>query len=331
MLMNSSIVLLPNWIGDMLLALSMILRLPESRRSNTTLLVPGQMSSLVGMLCDLPLIEYDRSNADNRRRTISTVRTQGFQTMYLLPFSFSSAWFSMNTGIPVRRGLSREMRRFLLTDPLPGDVINTNSKKLHHITSEYAEILDMPFSPPEEWSGITVTPDKSYIGSIVYCPGAAYGPAKKWPNYPDLVLLQERYNIVVLGSREDRESAQEIVRMAPKRVTDLTGKTSLSEVAAIMSGARGVVSNDSGLMHLAAYIGTPVIGLFGSTSPVWTRPLGKKSLAMNFPEPCAPCFCKTCRYHHYRCLKNITPDAVAQAMEKLCGSHEFQSCQSAST
>ena len=318
--MNSSIVLLPNWIGDMLLALSVVMRLPESRRSHTTLLVPGQMSGLVRMLCDLPVIEYGRTDADNRKRTLEAVRMGGFQTLYLLPFSFSSAWFAMKTGVPVRRGLSREMRRFLLTDPLPRDVININNNKLHHITNEYAEILDTPFLPPEEWNGVTVLHDRNYSGSIVYCPGAAYGPAKKWRHFSELALLQERYNIVILGSREDGEPAQEIVRTAPERVQDLTGKTSLTEVAAIMASARAVISNDSGLMHLAAYIGTPVIGLFGSTSPVWTHPIGKKSIALNVPEPCAPCFDKTCRYHHYRCLENITPNNVAKVMEKLCSS-----------
>ena len=304
----------------MLLALSVVMRLPESRRTQTTLLVPGQMSSLVRMLCELPVIEYGRSDADKRKRTVEAVRMGRFQTMYLLPFSFSSAWFAMKTGVSVRRGLSREMRRFLLTDPLPRDVVNLNNKKLHHITHEYAEILDTPYLPPEEWNGVTILPDANYTGSIVYCPGAAYGPAKKWRHFSELALLQERYNIVILGSREDGEPAQEIVRTAPERVQDLTGKTSLTEVAAIMASARAVISNDSGLMHLAAYIGTPVIGLFGSTSPVWTHPIGKKSIALNVPEPCAPCFDKTCRYHHYRCLENITPNNVAKVMEKLCSS-----------
>ena len=304
----------------MLLALSVVMRLPESRRTQTTLLVPGQMSSLVRMLCELPVIEYGRSDADKRKRTVEAVRMGRFQTMYLLPFSFSSAWFAMKTGVPVRRGLSREMRRFLLTDPLPRDVVNLNNKKLHHITHEYAEILDTPYLPPEEWNGVTILPDANYTGSIVYCPGAAYGPAKKWRHFSELALLQERYNSVILGSREDGEPAQEIVRTAPERVQDLTGKTSLTEVAAIMASARAVISNDSGLMHLAAYIGTPVIGLFGSTSPVWTHPIGKKSIALNVPEPCAPCFDKTCRYQHYRCLENITPKTVAEAMEKLCSS-----------
>lgn len=300
----------------MLLALSIITRLPEKRQLSTTLLVPEQMSGLVRLLCDLPQIEFARNNKSDRQRTLAAVRDGKFHTIYLLPFSFSSAWFALKTGVPVRRGLSREMRRILLTDPLPGNLRN----KSLHITGEYARILDTPFRSPEMWSGIPVIADNSYKGSIVYCPGAAYGPAKKWPYFAGLAELQEQYNIVVLGTRNDQESAQEIVRVAPGRVTDLTGRTSLTEAAAIMSGAHGVVSNDSGLMHLAACIGTPVIGLFGSTSPVWTRPLGKRSIAMNFPEPCAPCFQRTCRYHHYRCLGNIKPEAVAAVMADLCGS-----------
>ena len=323
--MNPSIVLLPNWIGDMLLALSMVMRLPESRRSTTTLLVPEQMSSLVGVLCDLPRIEYSRKNAESRRASVSSVRNGGFETIYLLPFSFSSAWFARVSRVPVRRGVSREMRRFLLTDPLRKDAVNCNNEKLHHITREYADILDMPFCPPEEWNGIALEPDKRHTGAIVYCPGASYGPAKKWPHFPALALLQEADKIVVLGSRDDSESAQEIERMAPGRITDLTGKTSLHEVAAIMSSARAVISNDSGLMHLAGYIGTPVIGLFGSTNPLWTRPLGEKSIGIYVHEPCSPCFEKACRYNHYRCLGKITPEAVREAMESVCASSSMPS------
>ena len=313
--MNPAVVLMPNWIGDLLLALSVVMKLPQERRSNLTLLVPKNMGGLVSLLCDLPQIPFDRADEAERKRTLATVRAGGFRTIYLLPYSFSSAWFAVKAGVPERRGLSREMRRILLSDPLPGGLRD----KLSHITHEYAGILDTPFSPPEEWRGVTVTPDKSYGGTIVYCPGAAYGPAKRWPHFPELVLRQKGSKIVVLGGRDDRESAAQIVQMAPGRVTDLTGRTSLPEAAAIMSAARAVVSNDSGLMHLAAYIGTPVVGLFGSTSPVWTRPIGNRSIAMHSPEPCAPCFQRTCRYGHYRCLENITPDAVAEALENLYG------------
>jgi heptosyltransferase-2 len=84
-----------------------------------------------------------------------------------------------------------------------------------------------------------------------------------------------------------------------------------------MAAAKAVVSNDSGLMHMAGFIGTPLVGLFGSTSPVWTRPLGRRSVIMQSGEPCAPCFARTCRYGHYRCQENIAPEAVAGAVEGI--------------
>ena len=313
--MNPSVVLLPNWIGDLLIALSVVAKLPEERRSSITLLVPKKMGGLVSLLCDLPQIPFDRGDEEERARTLAAVRAGGFRIIYLLPYSFSSAWFARRAGIPVRRGLAREMRRFLLTDPLPGNLRD----KSRHITHEYAEILEAPFAPPEAWEGVKVRPDESRSGSVVYCPGAAYGPAKRWPHFPELARLQSKQWIVVLGTAADSESAREIAGAAPGRVEDLTGRTSLTEAAAIMAGSRAVVSNDSGLMHLAGYLGVPVVGIFGSTSPVWTRPLGKRSVALSSTEPCAPCFERSCRYGHYRCLANITPDSIAEAVARLCG------------
>ncbi|NTV97645.1 MAG: lipopolysaccharide heptosyltransferase II [Chlorobiaceae bacterium] len=313
--MNPSIVLLPNWIGDMLLALSVISKLPESRLSNMTLLVPKNMGSLVGLLCGLPQIAFARADEGEVKHTLALVRAGGFSTIYLCPFSFSSAWFAMKAGIQQRRGLSKQMRRFLLSEPLSGNLRD----KTRHLTFEYAEIFGTSFFPPEEWNGVRIVPDERFAGSIVYCPGAAYGPAKRWPHFPALAKLQEQYSIVVLGTDDDSESAREILQHAHGRGIDLTGKTSLTEAAAIMAGARAVVSNDSGLMHLAGYIGVPVIGLFGSTSPVWTRPLGHKSVALKSAEPCSPCFSRTCRYRHYRCQENISPNNVTEALESLCG------------
>jgi len=312
--MNRSVILLPNWIGDLLLALSVVMALPEDRRSKTTLLVPKNMGSLVDTLCDLPWIPFDRRDTSERSQTVRTVRDQGFSSICLLPYSFSSAWFAYRTGIPVRRGLSHELRRFFLTEPLPWSL---HDKKIH-ITREYAEILQAPFHLPEEWDGALVSPDERYAGSIVYCPGAAYGPAKRWPHFAKLATLQEEYRIVVLGTGDDSEAAQEIDLAAQGRVTDLTGKTSLKEVALIMAGARAVVSNDSGLMHLAGYIGVPVVGIFGSTSQVWTRPLGRMSMALTSVESCSPCFRRTCRFGHYRCLDNLAADEIAAAVDRLC-------------
>ncbi|MGC8774367.1 MAG: lipopolysaccharide heptosyltransferase II [Chlorobaculum sp.] len=311
--MSRSAILLPNWIGDLLLALSVIESLPPERRSQTTLLVPKNMGGLVDTLSELPWIPYDRKDRNDLSQTVRKVRAQGFSTIYLLPYSFSSAWFAWRTGIPSRRGLSHELRRFLLTEPLPWSLRD----KSRHITREYAEILQAPYHAPEEWRGVAVEADERYAGSVVYCPGAAYGPAKRWPHFPQLARLQEQYRIVVLGTGADSGAAAEIIRIAPGRVTDLTGKTSLKEAASIMAGAHAVVSNDSGLMHLAGYIGVPVVGLFGSTSPMWTCPLGRRSLALTGSEPCAPCFERSCRYGHYRCLETITAAEVAAEVESF--------------
>ncbi|NTV02699.1 MAG: lipopolysaccharide heptosyltransferase II [Chlorobiaceae bacterium] len=311
--MNPSVVLLPNWIGDLLLALSIVMRLPEERRAATTLLVPKQMSGLVRLLCDLPQIPFDRNDRETRMRTIASVRAGRFETIYLLPYSFSSALFSFRTAIPIRRGLDRELRGFLLTEPLPGSLRD----KSCHITVEYARILDTPVASPESWDGVRIESDQNHAGSIVYCPGAAYGPAKKWRHFPELARLQAHERIIVLGTAADGDAAREIEKVAPGLVLDLTGRTSLPEAASIMAGARAVVSNDSGLMHLAGFIGAPVVGIFGSTSSVWTSPLGWRSVVLNAAEPCSPCFERTCRYGHYLCLETITASAVLDDLQRL--------------
>lgn len=311
--MSRSAILLPNWIGDLLMALSVVESLPPERRSRTTLLVPKNMGGLVETLSDLPWIPYNRRDRNEVSQTVRNVSAQGFSAIYLLPYSFSSAWFAWRTGIPARRGLSRELRRFLLTEPLPWSLRD----KSRHITREYAEILQAPYHAPEEWGGAAVEADERYAGSVVYCPGAAYGPAKRWPHFAELARLQEGYRIVVLGAGADSEAAAQIAQVAPGRVTDLTGKTSLKEAASIMAAARAVVSNDSGLMHLAGYLGTPVAGIFGSTSQIWTRPLGRRSRALTSREPCSPCYRRTCKFGHYRCLENITAADVAAEVERL--------------
>jgi heptosyltransferase-2 len=117
----------------------------------------------------------------------------------------------------------------------------------------------------------------------------------------------------LLGDGADTENAREIAAgVSPGRIHDLTGQTTLEQAIAIVAGAKLVVANDSGLMHIGGYLGTPVVGIFGSTSPRWTHPLGKRSGVITAHVPCSPCFEKVCRFGHYNCLKSITPDAVAQ-------------------
>jgi heptosyltransferase-2 len=122
-----------------------------------------------------------------------------------------------------------------------------------------------------------------------------------------------------LGDREEIETGEAIENSAPKRVINLIGKTSLSEALSIIGGARLIVSNDSGLMHLAGFLGTPLVAIFGSTSPAWTRPLGGKFRMATSKCGCSPCFSKTCRYGYYNCLKDISPEQVELLTNQLLG------------
>lgn len=301
---------MPNWIGDLLLALSVVMELPTGRLSSTTLLVPEPMAGLVRMLSPAKVLPYDRKDRLKRSDALCAVRSLGFGSVYLLPYSFSTAWFVFRAGIPVRRGLSLDFRRLLLTDPLPGRLRDRS----RHILYEYSEILGQPYRAPGSWGGASATPDPAYAGAVVFCPGAKFGPAKRWPHFADLARQLPDERIVILGTVEDRQAAAEVVRVAGDRASDLTGRTSLAGAGAIMAGARAVVSNDSGLMHLAGFIGVPVVGIFGSTSPVWTGPLGARTVVLTSREACSPCFRRTCRYGHYRCQAGIGVDAVVGAL-----------------
>lgn len=309
--MDTTVIVMPNWIGDLLLALSAVMNMPRERLSSTTLLVPESMSGLVGMLSSVPVIPYNRKDRLKRRAALDRIRASDFDSTYLLPYSFSSAWLAFQTGIPERRGLSLDFRRPLLTDPLPGSLRDRS----RHILHEYSEILHVPYRSPESWTGAEVSPDPAFEGCVVFCPGARFGPAKRWPHFAGLAKMLPHEQIVVLGTDEDRDVATEVVRVAGGRAIDLTGKTSLTGAAAILAGARAVVSNDSGLMHLAGFIGVPVVGIFGSTSPIWTRPLGNRTTVLVSDETCSPCFQRTCRYGHYRCQEGIRPEVVASALD----------------
>jgi heptosyltransferase II len=307
--MDKSLVIMPNWIGDLALALSVILRKVDNERAHVTLLAPRHLAQLCSLLCEVPVLPYDRRSRADFLETISTLRGASFHKVYILPVSFSSAWCAFRAGIQKRRGVSKEGRGLFLTEALPGSLRNVNK----HLTHEYATVLETPLCNPDAWQARTYgelrekSPCKN---AIVFCPGAKYGPAKRWPWFGALAGQLSGESIVLLGDDDEAETAKEIADHHPERIKNLVGKTTLVEVVSIIAGAKLVVSNDSGLMHLAGFLGTPVVAMFGSTTPVWTRPLGKKARMATIACECSPCFSRTCKYGHYDCLKKITPDAV---------------------
>jgi heptosyltransferase-2 len=159
---------------------------------------------------------------------------------------------------------------------------------------------------------------------FVFAPGAEYGPAKRWPpvHFAELAKTLDA-PAVLLGSAREAALCAEIAALAgPGRCLDLAGKTALSEAFAIISAARAVISNDSGLMHVAAALGVPQVALFGSSSPLHTPPLNERAHILWLkqdpgyqpPLDCSPCFQRECPLGHTRCLYDISPGAVAAAL-----------------
>ncbi len=161
-------------------------------------------------------------------------------------------------------------------------------------------------------------------GYYVFAPGAEFGGSKRWPagHYAALAGLLDA-PCLLLGSGKEAPLCDEIAAAAPSgRCVNLAGKTSLIDAFALIAGARSLVSNDSGLMHVAAALGIPQVALFGSTSPLHTPPLNDKATVMWLkndpayqpPLDCAPCFERECPLGHHRCLVDVRPEVVAQRL-----------------
>jgi heptosyltransferase-2 len=154
-------------------------------------------------------------------------------------------------------------------------------------------------------------------GYVVMAPGAEFGPAKRWPHFGALAALLDR-PVVLLGSGKEADLCEAIAAQAPQRCRNLAGKTSLLEAFALIAGAGQVVSNDSGLMHVAAAFGVPQVALFGSSSPLHTPPLNANATVVWLnqdpaylpPLDCSPCFQRECPLGHFRCLNDVSPQRV---------------------
>jgi heptosyltransferase-2 len=156
-------------------------------------------------------------------------------------------------------------------------------------------------------------------GVVGVAPGAAYGPAKRW--FPERFAavadrLIEEFSVVIVlfGSAADRETTKTISRHARHPLIDLAGATTLKDAISIMSMCRLFISNDSGLMHVAGALGTPVLAIFGSTNPVATSPIGENNIIIHKDLPCSPCLKEVCP-ENFQCMDMITVDDVYGAAQ----------------
>ena len=304
--MKSVAVLMPHWIGDFVLALSVVTRKAAESDDTITLIVPQHLIPLCTLLTPLPYFPYRRATRKELLQSIGGVKRQNFDKLYILTHSLSSAWFALRSGIPIRRGVSGE----LLSPFLTQTITPVGKNSIDHLTRDYADILEVSYQEPEAWEGVPISAAADCRNVVALCPGSNHGPAKQWQGFREIVKILPSYDFVILGDKNDNPVAKIVASHLPHRVRNLAGKTTIEAAASIMAAASIVISNHSGLMHLAGYIGTPVVGIFGSSSAIRHRPLGAAIRCASAEAPCRGCNKGTCSRKDYICLNAVTPELV---------------------
>jgi len=258
-------------------------------------------------------------------RTARVLQKWGFSHGLLLPNSFSSALLFFLAGVQERIGYATDGRRFLLTRAI------ARPRRRFHQRDYYLGLLS-PLGIPAPENGLFLrVPEaarkraKKLLSGLsgplaVLAPGAAYGPAKRWPleRFGELAaeFLRRGFAVVFLGLERERAVVEAFWPGHP-RGRNLCGLTDVAEAAAVIEKAAIFVSNDSGLMHLAAALKRPQVALFGSTSPEATGPLNPRARVISRNLPCSPCLKRTCPQGHYRCLREISVEEVLTAALEL--------------
>ena len=329
--MQKILVVAPSWVGDCMLMQPMLLRLkqrfPDSR---IDLLAPPWTVSLLRQMPEINEVvvnpfPHGALQLKARYRLGVQLRAARYDAAYVLPNSLKSALVPFFAHIPQRIGFVGEMRYGLLNDARKLD-----KQKLPLMVERFAQLAEatpdvLPRPLPQPHLSVGEEQRQNVLRKFgltleqpvaVFCPGAEYGPAKRWPvdYYAALSLqLRERgYAVWLLGSPKDKEVSTQISALSDGYCRNLCGKTDLSDAIALLSCADLVVSNDSGLMHIAAALDRPMLAIFGSSSPQFTPPLSAKAQVLQFDIPCSPCFKRECPLGHFNCMMQLTPDKVAK-------------------
>jgi len=329
----------PSWVGDMVMAQSLY-RLLRKRNPSSEIHVVAPPWSLP-ILKRMPEvgrgIELAVGHGElglRRRRTLGRLlRGERYTRAIVLPRSAKAALVPWFARIPRRTGFRGEWRYGLLNDVRKLDArLNQTVKRFVALGQERdekpIESLDADLRPqlradPNNLARLRaehgLTPGARLVALM---PGAEYGVAKRWPGayYGELAatLARAGSDVVVLGSAKEREIGDAVVAAAAgAHVRNLCGRTELADVVDLLSAAAVAISNDSGLMHVAAAAGAPVVAIYGSSSPAFTPPLTEKAAILWLELECSPCFARECPLEHLRCLKELAPATVLDAVATL--------------
>ncbi len=327
----------PAWVGDMVMAQSLFMLLRQQHHDVLIhVLAPSWSQPLLTRMPEVATaieapFPHGVLGLSQRRALGIRLRDRNYDQAILLPNSFKSALTPWWAKIPVRTGWLGEMRYGLLNDWRPLDKSRLTMTVQRFCALAYLKShQEIPETPAP---ALVVDRDNALEAAVslelktangpilALCPGAEYGRAKQWParHYAQLASYygEKGWQIWLFGSEKDRAVCQEIGDLASAQCQNLAGKTSLAQAIDLLSLADAVVSNDSGLMHIAAALDRPLVALYGSSDPAFTPPLSPKAQALSLGLACSPCFKRECPLGHLDCLNQITPDAVAERLESL--------------
>jgi heptosyltransferase-2 len=315
-------VVAPNWIGDALMAQPLLARLrgklPGSR---IEVLAPPWVAPVARRMAEVDEVieaglRHGALQLGERWRLGRGLKRRGYDQAIVLPNTWKSALVPFLAGIPVRSGYVGESRYGIL------NLLHKKKAAGEPMTVHYARLSEQPGIEPElplpfpalNFDPETIKKTSARFGIpspyTVFCPGAEYGPAKRWPYFRELAATLDS-QIVLLGSSSDKKEAERI----PGK--NLVGQTTLDEAIDLIAGAAMVVSNDSGLMHIAAATGTRQVALFGSSSPEHTPPLSAVARVVWLRVDCSPCFQRVCPLGHFKCMNGLSVQRVLEEIKAL--------------
>lgn len=329
---TSILVIAPRWVGDMVMAQCLFSALRELfPDAAIDVMAPSFMAPLVRRMPEITGFVDDafpRGRIAFRDRLKAGRAMRGrYSHAYVMQGNWKSALIPFFAGIRHRTGYRKEMRYGLLNTivPLRDDLKKRTAEMFFNLAGggHYRDPrLDVDTDNQARLFAEHGLSKQTYAALM---PGAEFGPSKRWPSahYAGLAskLAARGLPVVLLGSPKDSAVAAEISALAPD-VIDLTGKTALDDAIDILAGARISVTNDSGLMHIAAAVGTPVVAVYGSTSPHNTPPLTQKRELPWLELDCSPCHKRTCPLGHMNCMNRLDVERVAAAADRLLAANE---------
>ena len=326
----------PSWVGDMVMAQTLFMVLKRYH--------PQAMIDVLAPDWSRPLLErmpqvhqaigfpfgHGQLRLCARYHFAKQLRSSQYQQAIVLPNSLKSALVPFWAKIPKRTGWLGEQRWGLLNDArrLDKAAYPLMIQRFIALARPKGASLPEPLPQPQLYvrpqakvavrETFQLTTDAPVLA---LCPGAEFGEAKRWPSehYAAVArqMLDQGWQVWLFGSAKDQAVAAEIQSLTQQRCQDLTGRTQLSEAIDLLASARAVVSNDSGLMHIAAALGRPLVAVYGSSSPDFTPPLTDKAHLLRLGLACSPCFKRSCPLQHLDCLTKLVPEQVLAALSEL--------------